>query len=738
MKGLLYKLGTQTAVTVTMLLLVFAPFQALVAQAQTEPAPGSPVFQAAQAQVPAAQAAADKALQQTPNDILASCKQLLIGQCVGSLVYVFTIGIGSAFAYVAAYFFDITIQLSLNGASYGLDFVSTSWTTARDLGNMAFLFILIYIAFTIILRADTSGTMSLLAGVIIVALLVNFSFFFSRVIIDAGNILAIQFYNAIPAPPVSQTIQGVPVAGQIAGAITSTTNYLGAPGNAKDLTASIMNMIQVQNLLNNGSFAASNGSLVATIFIYLTAAIVLWLLTVAFITNGVKFLFRVVVLWFLIIVSPFAFVAAAVQGLNTGYFKQWREMLITHAFYPVAFMFIFLILNNFAITVSGGNTSLVTGVFNTLQSGTTANTWGAIGAALVSVAIRLGLVIAVLFVGMRASDKISVAGSKYAEKAGSWFGTGMLKSYNVAYKRAGPGAAVGALDRSLEKGMLARVGNSTLGYEFRRYVSKPLANTRIPGSHGESNPEMKARQKKEGEEKKANVGARDSYLRSQQNTKDLEWMTKQSADYQAAKTKAFALRTPKEQELVDEGDRIKTRMKGFGENDFASIKFADIKAMANVITENQLKMLNSGKKLSDEEKEELTTEWNTKNSGSAYQKAHKEVDELRAIASELHGAGITLAQIDAHIGGAATAARSDALVTKDIIKDIHKEAKRKMASLDNEIATDTRAGLDTTDKRENKDKLKEAMEHMTKLAAATGDVQANIGGEKEEGKFRTK
>src|SRR6185369_3602202 len=106
------------------------------------------------------------------------------------------------FAYVAAYFFDWSISLSLNGTAYALDFVSQGWTTARDIGNMAFLFILLYIAFKIMFEAETNETVHMLVVVIVIALLVNFSFFFTRLAIDAGNILAIQFYNAIDAPSI--------------------------------------------------------------------------------------------------------------------------------------------------------------------------------------------------------------------------------------------------------------------------------------------------------------------------------------------------------------------------------------------------------------------------------------------------------------------------------------------------------------------------------------------------------
>ncbi len=491
MKSFLYKLGTHTAVTLTMLLLAFAPFGTLMAQAQTAAdtaqsfitpassggiggasnqntfssgsdanilqqsatanipssastqnpnafsASGGTTYTPSSNQVSAANGGTGSSASTplppsstAPSDsVFDSCgiKAFSVSGCVLAFIYAFTIGIGSVFAYVAAYFFDITIQLSLNGASYGLDFISTSWTTARDLGNMAFLFILLYIAFTIIFKADTSSTKTMLATVIIVALLVNFSFFFTRVVIDAGNILSIQFYNAIPAPPISQTIQGSPVAATV----SSAASVAGVSGSTKDLTAGVMNMLNIQGLLNNNSFASTNGNFIATVFIYIAGAIVLWILTVAFITNGIKFLFRVVVLWFLIVASPLALISLAVPGLS-GYFGKWRGMLVENAFYPVAFMFVFLILNNFAVTMSSSN-GLVGGVFTTLQASTAGTqTWSAIGAALVSLFIRLALVIGVLYVAMQASNRFSVAGSKAAGTAGSWFGSKFIGAYGAA------------------------------------------------------------------------------------------------------------------------------------------------------------------------------------------------------------------------------------------------------------------------------------------------------------------
>jgi len=471
MKGLLYKLSSRIAISIVTVLLVFAPFVSLTAQAQVG---GLTTAQATPANISTGNNSTGNSNAPVVSDgIFSNCGLSNVSACLNAIIYSLTIGIGSVFAYVAAYFFDITIQLSLNGSAYGLDFISTSWTTARDLANMAFLFILLYIAFTIIFSAETGGTMSVLAGVIVVALLVNFSFFFTRVVIDAGNILSLQFYNSIPAPSIAQTIQGSPIASTV---INNTTapSLTASAGTAKDLTASIMNMLNVQGLLNNNSFGATNGNFVATIFIYIAGAIILWILTVAFVTNGVKFLFRVVVLWFLIVASPIAFVGAAVQGINKGIFKQWRELLINHAFYPVAFMFIFLILNNFAVTMSSAN-GLVGGVFTTIQSNGSNSSWSAIGAALVSIVIRLVLVIAVIYVAMRASDGIKVYGSAAAEKAGGWLGGKFINTYGAVGRNTAGLAAYKVGQSNWMQQWAAR--DSVIGRNLWRGASKLGSST---------------------------------------------------------------------------------------------------------------------------------------------------------------------------------------------------------------------------------------------------------------------
>lgn len=362
--------------------------------------------------------------------------------CMSQIVYAIGPGLASYVAYVGAYFFGFMVQFSLNSTSYALTFLADGWKIVRDVANMAFIFILIWIALTIMYNAQTHDTMKMLAGVIVVALLVNFSFFVTRVVIDAGNIFAVQFYNAVDTK--GQLLEGTQI---------------------KDLSAAIMNAVGLQSLFSANAFdsatrAAGNsvlGGFIVLSFIYISIAAMLWVLFFAFVQVGIKFLMRVVGLWFVLIASPAAFVAGAVKGTRE-YFRQWLKLLFGFAFYPAVFLFIFYILVIFingmlggSIGASGAQTSLLNQIFNSAAS--TPNATGSagpnagVGSAIASVFIRMGLVVAMLYVGLKAADWIISTGTDAARNATGWI-TGKALGTAAFAGRNTIGAAGSALARN--------------------------------------------------------------------------------------------------------------------------------------------------------------------------------------------------------------------------------------------------------------------------------------------------
>lgn len=348
--------------------------------------------------------------------------------CLSSVVYIFTVGMMSVFAYIGGYVFSLAVQLSLQSFSYSLDFLSTGWTAVRDIANMAFIFVLIYIAFTIIFEAETAGTMRMLAAVVVMALLINFSFFLTRVVIDAGNILAIQFYNAIDAKPIDTYNQGT-----VVNSIGAAAQYF-SPGTPKDLTASIMDAIKSQVILSPSSFTATQtGSgisifltnLITQVLIYIALGAILAILAFTFLAVGFKFVMRMLVLWFVIISAPIAFAARAIPHRTTrGLFDQWLGLLIKFSFYPAIFLFMFLIIT-FIATAIGSDGGLIGPIFRdatAMNNNTDLSVGYKIGTIIANVVLRLGLVIIMLYYGLKVADKIVDEGTDAARGFSNWVG----------------------------------------------------------------------------------------------------------------------------------------------------------------------------------------------------------------------------------------------------------------------------------------------------------------------------
>ncbi|MEZ4103887.1 MAG: hypothetical protein R3B60_01220 [Candidatus Paceibacterota bacterium] len=79
----------------------------------------------------------------------------------------------------------------------GLGFaVDRLWEVVRDIFNLTFIFGLVYIGFKMILNAGDTDARRMLAYIIMAALLVNFSLFFTKFIVDFSNVAATQVAQA--------------------------------------------------------------------------------------------------------------------------------------------------------------------------------------------------------------------------------------------------------------------------------------------------------------------------------------------------------------------------------------------------------------------------------------------------------------------------------------------------------------------------------------------------------------
>ena len=246
---------------------------------------------------------------------------------------------------IAGGLLDFSINFSLHtsdvvGQSSGA--IVLGWTIIRDIFNMLFIFILIYSAISIMLGSSNWNGKQMLTKVIIAAILINFSFFITEVIIDAGNIIGGWFYQGI------QTTIGT--GGSISASISaalgvfSLTN-LGSADNWKLLGTAL-----------TGGFVNPTGRVIAA-FIRLG---IIAFTSYIFVYVSVLFLARAISLLFSLVLSPLGFVGGLLPKVKE-YADKWRNELIKDILLaPVFLLFLYVII---AFVNSGVFTS--TGVIST-------------------------------------------------------------------------------------------------------------------------------------------------------------------------------------------------------------------------------------------------------------------------------------------------------------------------------------------------------------------------------------
>lgn len=170
--------------------------------------------------------------------------------CLTSFGYYVLIVIPSWILYITAYMFNSMLALTLGTVLYNNNFLPEAWRIVRDFSNIFFILVLLYISIKMILGLGGAGVKKTVASVIVAALLINFSMFMTKVVIDASNILALIFYNKIQVTRPALELSGVagPTPGGVAIDSRATDTY-------KPLTIAEKNRVKEQDIA--GGIAAA-------------------------------------------------------------------------------------------------------------------------------------------------------------------------------------------------------------------------------------------------------------------------------------------------------------------------------------------------------------------------------------------------------------------------------------------------------------------------------------------------
>jgi len=207
---------------------------------------------------------------------------------------------------LSGFLLNAAVELSILKMSnfINLDGVREAWGIIRDIVNIGFIFGIVYIAISTILRLSGKGIKDLLAKLIIAALLVNFSFFFTGVLIDASNITTIAMYKRIVAIEDSVRI-GADVTRNPSGAVIITD-----PANFDEISNFGISGIFMRYTEITTIFKAAEQSTFGTataLAIALFGSMFLSVLIFSFLLVALLLFIRLIVLIILIVTSPFAY-----------------------------------------------------------------------------------------------------------------------------------------------------------------------------------------------------------------------------------------------------------------------------------------------------------------------------------------------------------------------------------------------------------------------------------------------
>jgi hypothetical protein len=372
--------------------------------------------------------------------------------CLIQILYALLVTLPTWFLGVGAKFFNYMAALTLSDTMYRADFISKIWHIVRDFANIFFILILLYAAFQVILGLGGGGGKKMVASVLLIALLVNFSLFFSKIVIDASNVTALIFYNKIEclqvnpkggptipcdSPTISDRNKTNVTEKDVTSAIISTfdiNNFFDAEffKGLEDDVKNWKNANRVGTQATIGTGTLDNGLALALI---VTFGVVIYPLAWSLIVVALSFLGRMITLMMLLVISPIAFVTAAVpkfRTVNTIGFSSWLEQLLKSSFMATIFMailyLVYEIMNAdiFKQTQNIANHDVIAKILLIF-----------IPAVLVTILLHKG--------------------AKYAEKASGEITGMIMKGAKVG------GLLVGGAALSTAAGGAARLGQATIG-----------------------------------------------------------------------------------------------------------------------------------------------------------------------------------------------------------------------------------------------------------------------------------
>ncbi len=390
----------------------------------------------------------------------------------------------SLFVYIAGQGLDFIVLFSVVKMGWimnSLPGIQTAWLMARDATNLIFIFMLIYTGILMIIDANLlakKGMLNyrrMLVMLVVAALLVNFSLFFTRAIVDISNVVATKLYSLTSQQSLSAVLMNSMSAVNI---VTDNSmpefNQVESAIDAANIPTQPGTEPQAKDPLAEGIGMLLRG---------LLGGVVLIVAGLSFIAISFFLILRFVLVLYLLITSPLYF-AGMVWPAVRGVFGDWLKTLISQCLFPIVYFLLLLMILFFIVggvnTINNTNTqpidvASITTTLSPSSDTVNKNLQGAIGMSF-SQLLQFILIVLALVGSLKISVTISSKGaSGFDAKIRQFAGQGSnyltRRAFNVAGGVAGTVAApinrIPLVGKPLV-GMAGGVGKA-VGYGVNRF-----------------------------------------------------------------------------------------------------------------------------------------------------------------------------------------------------------------------------------------------------------------------------
>lgn len=399
--------------------------------------------------------------------------------------------------------------------------VLNGWRTVRDMLNLAFIFVLLFSAFCTIFQVEKYHLKKILLTLVIMALLVNFSFPVARFIIDTSNVMMYYMINTI------------------------------FPDAGNGLSAKVAWAVNIQKAIAPDLKAAGGEPWRLTIMLIATI-IFTFLFAITLLVISMLLVVRIVVLAILVIFAPVGFVAAIFPGTKS-FSDSWWTQLFKQSFFGPIMIFMISLAVNLMNEINSNNQfagSIKKGVVGGFDSYST----------LVATGALMAVPIVLLWTGMIAAQKLGAAGAGYLVGKGAAVARWPARMMGRAAKY-GAVAGLKKTDRYLatKKGPSLKLPTFTNPFTGKKYGGREIGLANLSPRAFVAGWKQRA-QEVEDRIMKPAAGAHHDKLN--------KFLDKSTTNYQQLEADRLVTKKEKEfREVSEESDYLNSRMSKIAGND---------------------------------------------------------------------------------------------------------------------------------------------------------------------------